>query len=64
MGNNTNPKSLKIFFIKLVSIFIAIIIAINNLFPVPCLPNGFTENIAPISTIPTKNIGVDNIVCK
>ena len=32
MDNNTNPKSLKIFFIKLVSIFIAIIIAINVLF--------------------------------
>ena len=32
MDNNTNPKNLKIFFIKLVSIFIAIIIAINVLF--------------------------------
>ena len=32
MDNNTNPKSLKIFFIKLVSIFIAIIITINVLF--------------------------------
>ena len=32
MDNNTNPKSLKIFFIKLVSIFIATIIAINVLF--------------------------------
>ena len=32
MGNNTNPKSLKIFFIKLISIFIATIIAINVLF--------------------------------
>ena len=32
MDNNTNPKNLKIFFIKLVSIFIATIIAINVLF--------------------------------
>jgi hypothetical protein len=32
MGNNTDPKNLKIFFIKLVSIFIAIIITINVLF--------------------------------
>ena len=32
MDNNTNPKSLKIFFIKLISIFIATIIAINVLF--------------------------------
>ena len=32
MDNNTDPKNLKIFFIKLVSIFIAIIIAINVLF--------------------------------
>ena len=32
MENNTNPKNLKIFFIKLVSIFIATIIAINVLF--------------------------------
>ena len=32
MDNNTNPKNLKIFFIKLVSIFIAIIITINVLF--------------------------------
>ena len=32
MDNNTNPKNLKIFFIKLISIFIATIIAINVLF--------------------------------
>ena len=32
MDNNTNSKNLKFFFIKLVSIFIAIIIAINVLF--------------------------------
>ena len=32
MDNNINPKNLKIFFIKLVSIFIAIIITINVLF--------------------------------
>ena len=32
MGNNTDPKNLKIFFIKLVSILIAIIITINVLF--------------------------------
>ena len=32
MDNNTDPKNLKIFFIKLVSIFIATIIAINVLF--------------------------------
>ena len=32
MDNNTNPKSLKLFFIKLISIFIATIIAINVLF--------------------------------
>ena len=32
MENNTNPKNLKIFFIKLISIFIATIIAINVLF--------------------------------
>ena len=32
MDNNTNSKNLKIFFIKLVSIFIATIIAINVLF--------------------------------
>ena len=32
MGNNTDTKNLKIFFIKLVSIFIAIIITINVLF--------------------------------
>ena len=32
MDNNTNSKNLKIFFIKLVSIFIAIIITINVLF--------------------------------
>ena len=32
MDNNINPKNLKIFFIKLASIFIAIIIAINVLF--------------------------------
>ena len=32
MDNNKNPKSLKIFFIKLISIFIATIIAINVLF--------------------------------
>ena len=31
MDNNTNPKNLKIFFIKLVSILIATIIAINVL---------------------------------
>ena len=31
MDNNTNPKNLKIFFIKLISIFIATIIAINVL---------------------------------
>ena len=32
MDNNTNPKNLKIFFIKLISILIATIIAINVLF--------------------------------
>ena len=32
MNNNTNSKNLKIFFIKLVLIFIATIIAINVLF--------------------------------
>ena len=32
MDNNTNPKNLKIFFIKLISIFIAVIITINVLF--------------------------------
>ena len=32
MDNNTNSKNLKIFFIKLVSIFIATIMAINVLF--------------------------------
>ena len=32
MDDNTNPKNLKIFFIKLVSILIATIIAINVLF--------------------------------
>ena len=32
MDNNTNHKNLKIFFIKLISIFIATIIAINVLF--------------------------------
>ncbi len=32
MNNNTNYKNLKIFFIKLVLIFIATIIAINVLF--------------------------------
>ena len=32
MENNTNPKNLKIFFIKLILIFIATIIAINVLF--------------------------------
>ena len=32
MDNNTNPKNLKFFFIKLVLIFIATIIAINVLF--------------------------------
>ena len=32
MDNNTNPRNLKIFFIKLISIFIATIIAINVLF--------------------------------
>ena len=32
MDNNTNPKNLKIFFIKLISFFIATIIAINVLF--------------------------------
>ena len=31
MDNNTNPKNLKIFFIKLISILIATIIAINVL---------------------------------
>ena len=32
MDNNTNPRNLKIFFIKLISILIATIIAINVLF--------------------------------
>ena len=32
MDNNTNPKNLKIFFIKLISIFIVTIIVINVLF--------------------------------
>ena len=32
MDKNTNPKNLKIFFIKLISICIAIIITINALF--------------------------------
>ena len=32
MDNNTDPKNLKIFFIKLILIFIATIIAINVLF--------------------------------
>ena len=32
MDKNTNPKNLKIFFIKLISVCIAVIITINALF--------------------------------
>ena len=42
----------------------AMIIAINNLFPIPCLPIGITEKIAPRRTIPISKIGVDSILCK
>jgi len=61
MDKNTNPKNLKIFFIKLISISIALIIVINVLFNLMISNIKYMDVLVSLTELETRREYADNL---